>query len=231
MEMNVLIIEDESELANEIAYFLGKEGYVCEIAKTGAKASDEIFVNEYDFFLLDIGLPDLNGLDLIEEINKYNPEAAILIISAHGEVNDKIKGLDNGADDYISKPFSLLELSSRMHAVYRRKKGFRKNTIQIKGFVIDIHERTITFNSTLINLTKKEFDIISYLVLNTNKVITRMQLSEHIWGNIVSEESDSNYIDVHVKNLRKKISAYSQDDLIIAVRGIGYKIDTESVNA
>jgi len=124
--MNVLIVEDEKSLAKEMTSFLKNEGYICDVAHTGKEASEKVFVNPYDFLLLDLGLPDYDGLDLLKEAKEANQEAAVIILTARGSTGDKVKGLDLGADDYLAKPFSLLELSSRMQAIIRRKHGLKK---------------------------------------------------------------------------------------------------------
>ena len=152
-------------------------------------------------------------------------EAAFIVLTARSEVEDKIKGLDHGADDYIPKPFSLAELHSRMQAILRRKHGLKNNTMQVHDFVIDIQNRTVHCKEAIINLTKKEFDLFHYLALHKNRVLTRMQLTEHIWGDVLEEDYESNYIDVHMKNLRKKISNYGNSDFIETVRGIGYRLN------
>lgn len=222
--MNVLIIEDEKSLAKEIRQFLEKEYYLCELALTGNEASEKIAVNLYDFILLDLGLPDYDGLDLLEEAKKANPDAAYIIITARGQLEDRIKGLDLGADDYLAKPFSLLELSARMQAVNRRKHGLKNNIISAKEFEIDLSNRKIYFQGQQeVIITKKEFDLVSYLVLHKNKVLTRLQLTEHIWGNILEDDFDSNYIDVHIKNIRKKLSSYTDISWLETVRGVGYR--------
>lgn len=222
--MNVLIVEDEKELSHEIEIFLTKEGYHCESAFNGKSASDKIFSNDYDFVLLDIGLPDYDGFDLLKECKKAGREAAIIVLTARGEVDDKIHGLDLGADDYLAKPFSLLELHARMQAVTRRKHGLQSNNISIHGFEVDISNRTIEYNGSEIKLTKKEFDLLNYLALNKNRVLTRLQLTEHIWGDMLEDDFDSNYIDAHIKNLRKKLSEHSDIKWLETVRGIGYKL-------
>lgn len=222
--MNVLIIEDEKGLAKEIRQFLEKEYYLCDLALTGNEASEKIAVNLYDFILLDLGLPDYDGLDLLEEAKKANPDAAYIIITARGQLEDRIKGLDLGADDYLAKPFSLLELSARMQAVNRRKHGLKNNIVRVKEFSIDLSNRKIYFQDQQeVIITKKEFDLLSYLVLHKNKVLTRLQLTEHIWGNILEDDFDSNYIDVHIKNIRKKLSSYADISWIETVRGVGYR--------
>jgi len=223
--MNILIVEDEKSLAKEMATFLKGEGYVCEVVNSGKEASEKIFVNPYDFLLLDLGLPDYDGLDLLKEAKEANQEASIIILTARGSTDDKVKGLDLGADDYLAKPFSLLELSSRMQAIIRRKHGLKKTITDIHGFQVDLNNRTVAFQSKVISLTKKEFDILQYLVINKNRVITRVQLTEHIWDNALEADYDSNYVDVHIKNLRKKLSAHQEVDWIETVRGIGYRLN------
>lgn len=222
--MNVLIVEDEKSLSHEIEIFLTTEGYQCDVAFTGKSASEKIYVNNYDFILLDIGLPDMNGLDILREAKENGSESSFIILTARNGVEDKIAGLDMGADDYLAKPFSLLELQARMQAVMRRKHGLQKNTFLIHDFEVDIQNRSVKCNEKNVPLTKKEFDLLNYLILHKNRVLTRMQLTEHIWGDILEDDYESNYIDVHVKNLRKKLSAHSAVEWIETVRGIGYRV-------
>ncbi len=220
--MNALIVEDEKSLANEIAEYLQKENIICDKALTGISASEEIAVNRYDFILLDLGLPDYDGLDLINEIRKEQEDAAIIVITARGDVDDKVKGLDMGADDYLAKPFALVELYSRMQAVARRKFKINTNEIRIDDFVIDLKGRKVLFRDEEADITRKQFDLLQYLVLNRNKALSRIQLYEHVWGNLLDDQYDSNFIDVHIKNLRKKLSGYGQVEWLKTVRGVGY---------
>jgi DNA-binding response OmpR family regulator len=223
--MNVLIVEDEKALTTELEIFLANCNYICETCYDGTSASEKISTNLYDFILIDLGLPDYEGLDLLKEAKKYNPEAACIILTARAEVYDRIKGLDLGADDYLAKPFSLLELQSRMHAITRRKFGLKNSVVVLGEFLIDLTNRTIAHGETLINtITKKEFDLVAYLILHKNRTLTRSQLSEHIWGSIVNDDYDSNYIDAHIKNIRKKLNAYAPPDWLETVRGLGYRI-------
>ena len=223
--MNVLIIEDEKALAEELEIFLTNYNYICEVCFDGASASEKIAVNLYDFILVDLGLPDYDGLDLLKEAKKSNPEAICMILTARAEVYDRIKGLDLGADDYLPKPFSLLELYSRMQAITRRKFGLKQNLVELGGFLINLTDRTISYYNNEVNsITKKEFDLISYLLLHKNRTLTRSQLSEHIWGSVINDDYDSNYIDAHIKNIRKKLNAFAPPDWLETVRGLGYKI-------
>jgi DNA-binding response OmpR family regulator len=223
--MNVLIVEDERQLSHEIEIFLTKQGYNCDVAFNGKSASEKIYVNNYDFILMDVGLPDHNGFNLLRETKEMGKDAAIIVITARGSLDDKITGLDLGADDYLPKPFSLLELQARMQAILRRKHGLKNNIITIHSFAMDIQNRTVSHDGNIIGLTKKEFDILHYMALHKNRVITRVQLTEHIWGDILEEDYESNYIDVHIKNLRKKLSQYGNSDFIETVRGIGYRLN------
>jgi DNA-binding response OmpR family regulator len=223
--MRILIVEDEKSLASEIKQFLEKEEYNCDLAHTGNEASELIAVNPYDFVLLDIGLPDYNGLDLIKEAKEYQSEAYFIVITARGELEDKIKGFDLGADDYLPKPFSLLELLSRLQAITRRKFGQKMSIIEFGDFSLDTTKRSLHFKDQSVDLTKKEYKILSYLVLNKNRVLDRLQLTEHVWGVFFEDDYDSNYIDVHIKNIRKKLAKFDDTIRIKTVRGIGYKFE------
>jgi DNA-binding response OmpR family regulator len=223
--MNVLIVEDEKGLSNEMEIYLTKQGFNCDVAFNGKSASERIFINDYDFILLDIGLPDYNGFDLLKESRAAGCQAAFIILTARSETDDKIHGLDLGADDYLAKPFSLPELFARMQAILRRRHGLTSNTIDIGGFSMDLSSRTVKFAGKEVNLTKKEFDLLHYLALNRGKVLTRMQLTEHIWGDMMEDDYESNYIDVHIKNLRKKMAVHGPVEWLETVRGIGYRLN------
>jgi DNA-binding response OmpR family regulator len=225
--MNVLIVEDEKSLAGEIAAFLKSENFICDLAFTGIEASEKIAVNLYDFILLDIGLPDYNGLDLISEARRNKNDVSFIIITARGEVEDKVKGLNLGADDYLAKPFALVELNSRIQAVARRKFHISTRSIILGEFLLDIQSRKLLYNNNEVELTRKEHDLLQYLVLNQNKVLTRQQLYEHIWGNILDDQYDSNFIDVHIKNVRKKLNTHAPSPWLETVRGIGYRVSND----
>ena len=224
--MNLLIVEDEKSLAEEMASFLKSENFLCDLAFTGIEASEKIAVNLYDFVLLDLGLPDYNGLDLITEARKAGSEASFIIITARGAVEDKVKGLDLGADDYLAKPFALVELLSRINAVARRKFKVVSQDVNLGDFVMQDRSRQLFCMGKEVDLTKKEYDLLQYLVLNHEKVLTRQQLYEHIWGNILDDQYDSNFIDVHIKNLRKKLNRHAPTPWLETVRGVGYRVST-----
>ncbi|EJL66800.1 response regulator transcription factor [Flavobacterium sp. CF136] len=223
--MNILIVEDNKELAVEVYDFLCNVGYICKIANTCSDALEELNSNDYDAMLLDLGLPDGDGFEVLKALRKTKSKTAVIVITARGELDDRINGLDLGADDYLTKPFALTELSARLFAVIRRMHGFTLNDLMIHGFSLQLQDYKVNYNEIPINLTKKEFDIFQYLVLNKNRVITRLQLTEHIWGDILEVNSDSNFIDVHVRNLRKKLDKHTAIDWFETVRNVGYRIN------
>lgn len=223
--MNILIVEDSQELAVEIIDYLSKNGYLCKWLKNCVEALEEISVNSYDAILLDLGLPDGSGFDVLKKIRKMESNSAVIILTARGELDDRINGFQLGADDYLTKPFALTELGARLFAIIRRMNGFTINELKIHGFVLQMQDYKVSYNDIQIKLTKKEFDIFQYLVLNKNRVITRLQLTEHIWGDILEINSDSNFIDVHVRNLRKKLDKFTSLEWFETVRNVGYRIN------
>ncbi|GAA4808268.1 response regulator transcription factor [Olivibacter ginsenosidimutans] len=222
--MNVLIVEDEKTLAYEMADFLKKAFYICDLTHTLEKGVESVRLNRYDFVLIDLGLPDGDGLDMLQQVKTHNAEAAIIILTARGNLEDRVKGLDLGADDYLAKPFYLLELQSRMQAIARRKFNIKEELIPLGDFQVDLQKRLMLYGPDTIELSRREFDLLSYLLLHKNRVLTRMQLSEHIWGTVAVDDFDSNYIDAHIKNIRKKLHAWAHTDWLETVRGVGYRI-------
>lgn len=222
--MKILIVEDEKTLAFEIEDFLKKAFYICDLAHSFKVGLEKMQINTYDFILLDLGLPDGDGLNLLPEAKKHNPDAAYIILTARGNLEDRIAGLDLGADDYLAKPFSLLELQSRMQAIARRKFNIKDELLPLGDFKLDLQKRMVMLNDQQIELSRKEFDLLSYLYLHSNRVLTRMQLSEHIWGTFADDDYDSNYIDAHIKNIRKKLNAWAPTEFLETVRGVGYRI-------
>lgn len=222
--MKVLIVEDEKTLAYEMDDFLKKAFYICDLAHNIKDGLEKMEMNSYDFILLDLGLPDGDGLSLLPKAKKSNPDAAYIILTARGKLEDRITGLDLGADDYLPKPFSLLELQSRMQAIARRKFNIKEELLPLGDFNLDLQKRLVYFGDKQIELSRKEFDLLSYLFLHNNRVLTRMQLSEHIWGTFADDDYDSNYIDAHIKNIRKKLNTWAPTDFLETVRGVGYRI-------
>lgn len=222
--MRILLVEDERALAKEISDFLQSEHHVVDAVSSKKMASENLAINSYDFALIDLGLPDGDGLDLLQDVSRYQKDTSVIILTARTEVGDKILGLESGADDYLSKPFSLLELKARMQAIIRRKSGWRKDVIQLGGFEIHLNEPLVAFEGQEIKLTKKEYILLQFMLINKNRVLNRFQLAEHLWGDQLDDEYQSNYIDVHVKNIRKKLGAFGQVEWLETVRGLGYKL-------
>ena len=211
-------------MALEMEAFLKKAFYSCDLAHSAKQARALLESHPYNFILLDLGLPDQDGLEVLQEAKKTCPDASYIILTARGNLEDRIKGLDLGADDYLPKPFSLLELQSRMQAIARRKSGLNDSVVALDGFSVDLTRRLVFFEKNEIELSRREFDLLSYMLLHKNRPLTRLQLSEHIWGTFSEDDYDSNYIDVHIKNIRKKMTPYAPVEWLQTIRGIGYKI-------
>lgn len=221
--MKVLIIEDNRELSKSIVEYLGAEHFICECAYTAQEAKEKLDFFSYDFILLDIMLPDGNGLTLLNEIKYENPNSSILIISARNSLNEKINGLEEGADDYITKPFHLPELHARMRAIFRRKNLNGSNIITFNEIMLDTDKVEAQVNATLLDITRKEFDLLLYFLVNKNRVLSRQAIAAHLWGDYTDNLSNFDFVYQHVKNLRKKISAANGNDYIETVYGLGYK--------
>ena len=223
--MNILIVEDNKALATELKDFLSLSGFICKITSSVASSMDEVSCNEYDMMLLDLGLTDGNGFEILRLVRKNHLKMAVIVITAQNDLDYKINGLQLGADDYLTKPFALTELKARIFAILRRLSGFAQNEFQLYEFKLHFQDYKLTFQETAVKLTKKEFDILQYLVLNKNRVITRLQLTEHVWGDVLEINSDSNFIDVHVRNLRNKLIKFATIEWFETVRNVGYRIN------
>lgn len=223
--MKVLLVEDEHTLADEIVNFLAELQYECDTADTVKSATSILAERYFDVILLDLGLPDGDGLDILKTIKMDQADSIVVILSAKGDIKDRIEGLELGADDYLPKPFSLAELHARIQAIIRRKFATNGNVFQIGDFDVDLAMRMVYYKDKQIELYRKEFDILSYLILNKNRPLSRSQLYEHVWGDLSISNGDSNYIDVHIKNIRRKLAVYASVDWLKSVRGIGYKVN------
>ena len=222
--MKILVVEDEKQLSNSICNYLKQEGFICESAVSYRLASEKIELYMYDCVILDIGLPDGNGLDIIKKVKSTESQIGIIIISAKNSLTDKIDGLEIGADDYLTKPFHLSELNARLKALLRRHQFEGKNIIKIGELVIKPNERIASLDKKDLGLTKKEFDLLLYFISNKNRVITKDSIAEHLWGDEIDSADSFDFIYTHVKNLRKKIIEMGGDDYIKTVYGMGYKI-------
>ena len=221
--MKILIIEDEKELVKSMAQYLRQESYVCEVAYTASEANEKILVYEYDCILLDITLPDGNGLKILEMLRKRNKSDGVIIITAKNSLDDKIKGLNLGADDYLAKPFHLSELSARVSAIIRRKRFEGNTKIIFEEIKIDLLAKTVTIKDQAIDLTRKEFDMLLFLMSNKNRVVSKNAIAEHISGDDAELLDKFDFIYSHMKNLKHKISDAGGEDYIKTVYGIGYK--------
>ncbi|SMC98094.1 DNA-binding response regulator, OmpR family, contains REC and winged-helix (wHTH) domain [Desulfocicer vacuolatum DSM 3385] len=222
--MNILIVDDDSELLEQLSLSLKKKHYGVETAEDGEKALDKIFEIPYDLILLDIMLPRLDGLSVLKEIRAAELNTPVLMLTARGDVEDRVKGLDYGADDYLAKPFSMVELMARIRALLRRD-GKRDPILKAGAIHLDSISRIVTWNTVPLNLTAKEFSILEFLLHNKGSVVSRFNMAEHVWGNDFDPFSMSNFVDVHIKNLRKKIKTHGDSSIIRTVRGIGFIID------
>ncbi|NOY94782.1 MAG: response regulator transcription factor [Chlorobi bacterium] len=225
--MKILIIEDEFELLIAISNYLIKENYICELANNFITADEKLTIYEYDIILLDITLPDGNGLDLIKTIKKYNSNAGVIIISAKNSLDDKINGLDLGADDYLTKPFHLSELNSRVKAVIRRRRFDGNNILKFNEISINEDSKSVIINEIEITLTKKEYDLLLYFLINRNRVLTKEAIAEHLWGDNIDSTDSFDFIYTHLNNLRRKIKEAGGKDYIKMLYGMGYKFTDE----
>ncbi|MBZ4192429.1 response regulator transcription factor [Niabella beijingensis] len=221
--MKILIIEDEEELAKSIAEYLSEENYLCEFAATFTEAINKVGVYNYDCILLDITLPDGNGLKILEELKKENKQDGVIIISARNALDDKIKGLQIGADDYLTKPFHLSELTARVYSVIRRRNFANSNIIMQDELEINLLSKTVSVNSNLVVLTRKEFDLLIYFIGNKNRVISKSTLAEHLSGDFADMLDNHDFVYAHVKNLKKKLNDAGCSHYLKTIYGTGYK--------
>lgn len=221
--MKILVIEDEEELANDMINYLTTADYLCEWASNMRQAMDKIHSFDYDCVLLDLMLPDGDGIALLEALRKTKKDEGVIIISARGSIDDKVKGLQLGADDYLAKPFHLSELSARVHSVIRRRHFGRSNTISTGDIEIDLLAKTVKRSGIPIELTRKEFDMLLFLVSNKNRVVSKAALAEHLSGELADMMDDYAFVYAHVKNLKRKLADAGCEDHIKTKYGVGYK--------
>lgn len=225
--MKILIIEDEKQLAASIKAYLEGENYLCELASTFLEALEKVNTYDYDCILLDLMLPGGDGLKVLEELKRMNKQDGIIIISAKDGLEDKIKGLQLGADDYLAKPFHLSELSARIYSLIRRKHFGNTNKVIINELEIDLLAKSVQVNDMLLTLTKKEYDLLLFLIGNKNRIISKSALAEHLSGDMADMLDNHGFVYAHVKNLKKKLSDTGCADYIKTVYGMGYKFTTE----
>ena len=224
--MKVLLIEDEQELRRSILAYLHGQGFVLESAKDFPEAMEKVTVFNYDAVLVDITLPKGSGLDVVALLRKKHPETGVIIISAKGSLDDKVKGLELGADDYLAKPFHMPELVARLHALIRRKQFKGKTGIDMNELRIVPDDRSVHVNGEVIDLTAMQFDLLLFLVANKDRVLSRSAIVEHIWGDHADAMDHHDFLYSHIKNLRKKLVDKGWNDRIRTVYGIGYRFST-----
>jgi len=222
--MKILIIEDETELMEVIRQSLEKENFRVETAGDYATALDKIISFDYDCILLDIMLPGGSGLDILQELKNLDKSDNVIIISAKDSLDDKLMGLELGADDYLTKPFHIAELNARIKSVLRRKSFGGKNIVELANIKLDLDDRTLHIDNELLALNRKEFDILTYMVVNKNRLVNKTSLAEHVWGDHMDEADDYEFIYSQIKNLRKKLKDNQAGVEIQAVYGLGYKL-------
>lgn len=221
--MKMLIIEDEQELLNELESYLQEQGHLCETASTFAEAEDKIMLFRYDMVILDITLPGGSGLTLLELLKKNDKEAGVLILSAKDSLRDKLTGLNLGADDYLTKPFFMEELHARINAFQRRNLFAGSHIMMADDLEIDTLAKTVTCKGKPINLTKKEYELLLYFLVNRKRVLSKESIAAHLWGDNYDMTGSYDIIYMHTMNLRKKISKHTGTDYIQTVYGMGYK--------
>ncbi|HYI77301.1 MAG TPA: response regulator transcription factor [Chryseolinea sp.] len=222
--MKILVIEDEAEMREVIVKSLEQEKFLVETATDFSAGYDKIMTYDYDCILLDITLPGGNGMSLLEELKKMKKQESVIIVSAKNSVDDKVKGLDLGADDYLAKPFHLAELTARVKSVIRRKSIEGQKIIELNNLKLNIDDREATVANKVLVFNRKEFDILAYFVSNKNRLINKAALAERIWGDHIDQADDFEFLYSQIKNLRKKLKDAGADVEIQAVYGLGYKL-------
>jgi len=222
--VKILIADDDVPLLDQLQRILVSRNYIVETACDGQEALDKLFETPFDGIILDIMMPKMNGLNVLEQARKNGINTPVLILSAKGDINDRVKGLDLGADGYLSKPFSMDELLARVRALLRRSGSQSEAVLHIQDLKLDTVSRKVTRGGEPVDLTPKEFSILEFLLHNKDRVITRFNLAEHVWGDDFDPFSMSNFMDVHIKNLRHKIGDSVSPRIIQTIRGIGYMI-------
>lgn len=222
--MKILVVEDEKDLQEIILFSLEKEGFLVEAAAEFNLALEKVLMYDYDCILLDINLPNGSGLDILKALKDQGKSDSVIIISARDSLDDKVAGLDLGADDYLTKPFHMAELNARVKSVIRRSAFEGKNEIRLGNLSIRLDEHTVWIDGEQLELNRKEFDILNYFAANKNRLINRSSMAEHVWGDNMDEADNFDFIYSQIKNLRRKLKEKNADIEIKSVYGIGYKL-------
>lgn len=221
--MKLLIVEDNRDLLENILTYLQREGHICESATGYRQAFDKIMSYSYDVVLIDIMIPNGNGLELLRELKSVKPQTGSIIISAKNSLDDKVSGLELGADDYLTKPFQLPELMARIKAVTRRNQRDGNEVLQVNEISINTQSREVSVDDKPVDLTPKEYELLLYFASNKNFVLSKQTIAEHLWGDYVDHLENLDFVYQHIKNLRKKLISAGASDYIESVYSIGYK--------
>jgi DNA-binding response OmpR family regulator len=221
--MKLLIVEDNIELSNDLGAFFAENGFVVESAYSLHSAQQKAYDYSYDIIILDLGLPDGSGLELLRDLKEGKVETGILIVTARNAIEDKVKGLELGADDYITKPFHKAELNARVRSILRRKNFDGSNILEFGNVTVDTLSFEVKANDNQLELTRKEFDLLLYFIYNKNRVLTKESIVEHLWGDHADQSDSFDFIYNHIKNLRKKLQKADGNCQIQSVYGMGYK--------
>jgi len=225
--MKILIVDDEPDLLNQLRETLKQQRYDVDTAADGEAALDKLFDNPYDLVLLDIMLPKIDGLEVLKGIRDGKIKTPVLMLTAKGSIEDKITGLDYGADDYLAKPFAMAELMARIRSLLRRTSENKDTILSVRDVSLNTKTREVLKKGMMLELTPKEFSILEFLLYNKNRAVSRFTLAEHVWGDEFDPFTMSNFIDVHIKNLRRKIGDPEKRTIIRTIRGVGFIIEDE----
>ena len=219
--MNILFVEDEAKIANFVRAGLKEQGFVVDYCDNGDDGYLRALDNEYDAIVLDIMVPGKDGLSILKQLRQKGRNAPVILLTARNELDDRLQGLNLGADDYIAKPFFVEELAARIHAVVRRSVGDRLSLLSVGSLKLDLLAREVTCNQQAIELTSREFNLLEYLMRSPGRVFTRTQILEHVWG--YDFNPNTNVVDVCIQRLRKKIDPIDETGWIESIRGVGYR--------
>ncbi len=222
--MRILIVEDEESLALRIKSVLESENYHVEVAFDGDDGVEKALTEEYDLLILDILLPKLDGISVLKALRKEHIRLPVLLLTAKSLIEDKVHGLDAGADDYLTKPFAIPELLARVRSLLRRTSETKTSVLTIADLEINTSTHEVKRRGVPVNLTPKEYAILEFLLYNKNRVVSRLSIAEHVWGDNFDLYTMTNFVDVHIKNLRKKIDDQDERKLIQTLHGVGYLI-------
>ena len=225
--MKLLIIEDERELSDNIVAYLSSENYVCEQAFTYDDAREKVNLYDYDCVLLDLMLPGGNGLDILRDIRSKRNPVGVIIVSAKDSLDDKVRGLEIGADDYLPKPFHLAELSMRIYAIIRRKEFAANNLLRSNGIEINLPGKSVSVGGQSVVLTRTEYELLLFFIGNRNRVVSKASIAEHLSGDMADMLDNHDFVYTHIKNLKAKLAEAGVKDCVKNVYGTGYKWNDE----